>query len=76
MSLPLSKRRSQEKIVTELREAFSNATSCDICALADDAQLVTLELVAADCKSRKVNVFRIGIRGGLRVIKQEFTAQD
>lgn len=76
MSLSLSKRRSQERVVNQLREAFSNATSCDIRALADDAQLVIFELVAVDCKSRKVNIFRVGVRGGLRVVKQEFTSND
>lgn len=74
MSLPLSKRRSQERVVNQLIEAFRSATSHEIRGLADDSVLVKFELVSDDCKSRKTNVFRVGIRGGLRVIKQEFTA--
>lgn len=62
--------RQQTKIVNELKAAFSDATA-EVSHVAEFA-FVTLTLVSSDCKSRKVNCFKVGPRGGLKIIKKEF----
>jgi hypothetical protein len=68
--------RNQERIMKQLVLAFTNATNWSYSRLEDDSVLLKFDKVSEDCKTRKVNVFRVGVRGGLRVIKQEFTAHD
>jgi hypothetical protein len=76
MTIPTAKRSSQERIMKQLVLAFTNATSWECRKMADDSAMMKFEKVSSDCKSRKVNLFRVGVRGGLKVIKQEFTANE
>jgi len=66
-----SKKNSQEKVIGELRRSFDNATT--FATVAAPAWVsVFMTMVSSDCKTRYVNEFRVGGRGGLKIIKQEF----
>ena len=61
-----------EKTVSELRTTFEGSkVSVSDC---EKFTQIHCSLVTRDCKRRLTNLFRVGPRGGLTIIKQEFTS--
>ena len=68
----------QNKITNELKAAFDNAETFSIVGPSrqNGPVKVFVSFVTRDCTARKSNQFEVGPRGGLKVIKQEFTSND
>ena len=69
----------QKAVVKVIAESFSNAGSIDELDRTeiDKTVLVTMSFAPRNCKGRRrVNQFSVGPRGGLKVVKQEFTCND
>lgn len=69
--------RSQQKIINELKDAFSNASSFETVdqTSINGKVLVFCSVVPYSCKGDYLrNQFEVGPRGGLKTVKQEFDA--
>lgn len=66
--------RSQYTIVKELKSAFDNADTFDLVE-GDKYVSVFMTLITPDYKSRLHNTFRVGKRGSLKVVRQEFDSR-
>ena len=65
---------AKQKTIFELKTTFEGSKI----SVSDCGKFIQVHcsLVTHDCKSRLVNLFRVGPRGGLTIIKQEFTSSD
>ena len=65
--------RTQKTIANQLQSVFERLETF---AIVEGEKYVTVYMsrVTYDCKGRLHNIFRIGKRGALEVIKQEFKA--
>jgi len=61
----------QNKIVNELLATYDNADSVKRSTVGNQEWL-TFTFISDDCQRRHVNVFSVGPRGGLKVVKKEF----
>lgn len=66
--------RKQQAIVTQLREAFRGVADTFEVVEQEKRVLVFMSHVTANCQNRLHNQFAVGLRGGLKVIEQEFNA--